>query len=249
MSVRKSGATVCGAGAIACCVAFTPNWEGQDLVARRDMIGTGHPVTYCNGLTDEFGKVKVGQRFTPEQCRKALAEALPKYWEKIAPHMERQLPDKVAGSLLDASWNAGPAAVIRSPMLARMNEGNLKAGCNAFEGWYVRSDGKVRTGLVDRRSGELHGDKRKSERALCLEGVREGTTTKDGAIASAAKNINAWHPAAPSVAVELKPAEPPAPPPPAPVYRWWQWGFWKSLIFAKPAAPAAKGCAWWRYCA
>jgi hypothetical protein len=28
------------------------------------MIGTGHPVTYCHGQTDEFGKVKVGTRFT-----------------------------------------------------------------------------------------------------------------------------------------------------------------------------------------
>jgi lysozyme len=46
-------------------------WEGMDKVAKRDMIGTGHPVTYCYGQTDEFGKVKVGTRFTKAVRREA----------------------------------------------------------------------------------------------------------------------------------------------------------------------------------
>jgi hypothetical protein len=52
-----------------------------------------------------------------------------------------------------------------------MNEGSIKAGCEAFRGWYVRSDGQVRKGLIARRSGI--GDGRKSERDLCLEGLTE----------------------------------------------------------------------------
>src|SRR6266403_4085417 len=116
MSVKKTIGTISGAGAIACCVAFTPIWEGMDSVAKRDMIGTGHPITYCNGLTSVDGKVKVGQRFTKAECDKALAEALPKYWAKIEPCIEVSLPDKTAGSLLDAAFNAGPAAICRSPM-------------------------------------------------------------------------------------------------------------------------------------
>jgi lysozyme len=190
-----------GAGAIACCVAFTPQWEGMDSVARRDMIGTGHPFTYCNGLTSVDGSVKVGQRFTKEECDKALALALPKYWEKIAACLNEPLPAKTGGSLLDASFNAGPAAVCRSPMVKKMNAGNLRAGCNAFAGWYVRSDGKVRVGLEDRRDGEDFGDKRLSEKGLCLEGLKEGLpkdeTTKFDV---AAKMINSHLP-------EPKPAE------------------------------------------
>lgn len=219
MTVKKTVGTISGAGAIAVCVGFTPIWEGMDSVAKRDRIGTGHPITYCNGLTSVDGKVKVGQRFTKAQCDKALAEALPRYWAKIEPCIEVNLPDKVGGSLLDASFNAGPGAVCRSPMLAKMNAGNLRAGCNAFAGWYVRSDGQVRTGLINRRNGEDHGDKRKSEKGLCLEGVASGISTGNP-FDAAAKSINARRP----------PAKPAA------------------YLTPDVAAPPKPTCAWWRRC-
>lgn len=169
---RKIGG---GAAAIvACCVTFTPIWEGTDLVAKRDPIGTGHPLTYCNGLTSADGKVKNGQRFTPAQCNKLLAPTLEKYWAKIDPCIKVNLPVKTSAALLDASFNAGPAAVCRSPMLAKMNAGDIRGGCEAFVGWYVRSDGKVRRGLVARRQG----DTRKGEKQLCLEGLNEATVRK-----------------------------------------------------------------------
>lgn len=161
------------AAVIAVATVFTPVWEGTDLVAKKDMIGTGHPMTYCHGQTDEFGKVKAGQRFTPAQCKELLAQSLPKYLTPLQKCVTVEVPVKTMAALLDASYNAGPAAVCRSPMVAKINRGNLVAGCNAFEGWYVRSDGKVRKGLVARRSG-INGDKRKNEKQLCLEGVKEG---------------------------------------------------------------------------
>ncbi len=162
---------VTSAGVIAATVAFLPNWEGMDRVAKKDMIGTGHPVTYCYGQTDEFGKVKVGTRFNKQQCDELLAKSLPHYLALIEPCIKVPLPDKTKASLLDAAYNAGPAAVCRSPMLAKMNAGDIRGGCNAFKGWYVRSDGQVRKGLIARRSGI--GDGRKSERDLCLEGLVE----------------------------------------------------------------------------
>lgn len=169
----KTGHKIGGSAAvIAAAVVFLPNWEGTDLVAKKDMIGTGHPVTYCHGQTDEFGKVKEGQRFTPVQCSEFLAKSLPKYLAAVDKCVKVELPVKTKAALLDAAYNAGSAAVCRSPMVAKMNAGNLTAGCNAFEGWYVRSDGKVRKGLIARRSGI--GDGRKSEKQLCLEGVKEG---------------------------------------------------------------------------
>lgn len=170
MSKTKSGLTVAGAGVIACCVAFTPTWEGMDTVAKKDMIGTGHPVTYCYGQTDEFGKVKVGTKFTKQECDVKLAESLPKYMEKVGPCVKVPVPVKTMASLVDASYNAGSAAVCKSPMVAKINAGNIRAGCDAFEGWYVRSAGQVRKGLIARRSGI---DSRKSEKQLCLEGLSE----------------------------------------------------------------------------
>lgn len=169
--MAKTGATVGGAAVIACCVPFLSGWEGMDPVAKRDMIGTGHPITYCNGLTSVDGEVKVGQRFTKKECEERLALALPKYLDALNKHIKVPLPKKVAASLLDASFNAGSAAVGRSPMLSKMNTGDIRGGCSAFQGWYVRSDGQVRKGLVARRSGINDG--RKSERDLCLEGLSE----------------------------------------------------------------------------
>jgi lysozyme len=136
------------------------------------MIGTGHPVTYCYGQTDEFGKVKEGTRFTKLECDEKLKQSLPKYLEAIDKCIKVDIPIKTKAALLDAAYNAGPAAVCRSPMLKKINAGDLEGGCNAFKGWYVRSDGKERRGLIARRSGI--GDGRKSERDLCLDGVREG---------------------------------------------------------------------------
>lgn len=217
MSVRKTGAAMLGAGALACCIGFTPTWEGMDKVAHRDRIGTGHPITYCNGLTSADGAVRVGQRFTKIECDAALAAALPKYWDQIAPCILVPLPDKTAGALLDAAWNAGPARVCKSPMLAKMNAGHLREGCNAFAGWIVRSDGVVRRGLQDRRAGEDIGDKRLSEKGLCLQGVREGTSLRRSTtLEVAAKSINArLPPAQPAAEVPEVPKPTPAP------CHWW----------------------------
>jgi lysozyme len=159
------------AAVIAATVVFLPNWEGMDKVAKRDLIGTGHPITYCYGQTDEFGAVKAGTRFTKQECDQKLAESLPKYLEKVGPCVRVPVPVKTMAALLDASYNAGPAAVCKSSMVARINAGDIKGGCESFKGWYVRSDGQVRKGLVARRSGI--GDGRKSERDLCLEGLKE----------------------------------------------------------------------------
>ena len=150
------------AGVIACCVAFTPIWEGIWTTAQVDTIGTGHPVTYCYGQTTENGAVQAGEKFTPRECKKLLAQSLPKYLAQIGPCIHVTLPDKTKAALLDAAYNAGSAAVCRSLMVKKMNAGDIRGGCMAFAGWYVRANGRVVKGLINRR---------KSERALCLEGL------------------------------------------------------------------------------
>lgn len=175
---HKIGGAALGATMIAAIVsqnvAFTPIWEGMDKVARYDRIGTGHPLTWCYGQTPaDGGNVKPGQVFTKTECDAQLAESLPKYLDAIVPCINgaiapKDLPVKVWASLVDAAYNAGPGAVCKSPMVAKINKGDVRGGCEAFRGWYVRSAGEVRKGLIARRSGI---DARKSERQLCLEGV------------------------------------------------------------------------------
>lgn len=169
----KTGHKLGGSAAIiAATMTILPIWEGMDPVAKKDMIGTGHPITYCFGQTDEFGKVKEGTKFTPAQCDALLAKSLPKYLTPLQKCVTADVAPKTMGALVDAAYNAGPSAVCKSPMVKKMNAGDIAAGCRAFEGWYVRSDGQVRKGLVARRSG-IAGDKRKNEMQLCLEGVNE----------------------------------------------------------------------------
>ena len=153
-------------------MTILPVWEGMDAVAKKDPIGTGHPLTYCQGLTSVDGSVKEGQRFTPAQCDERLAKALPKYLTPLQACINVGIPVKSMGALLDAAYNAGPAAVCKSPMVKKMNAGDIAGGCRAFQGWYTSSAGQVRKGLVARRGG-IAGDKRKSEMQLCLEGVNE----------------------------------------------------------------------------
>jgi lysozyme len=242
MSVAKTVATAGSAGVIACAVAFIPGWEGMDKVAARDRIGTGHPITYCNGLTSHDGSVRIGQRFTKQECDERLAKALPPYLAEIEPCIHVALPDKTKASLLDAAFNSGSGAVCKSPMVAKMNAGNIRAGCNAFNGWYVRSDGEVRTGLIDRRAGELHGDKRKSERALCLEGL--GTASGGGVVTHAVKIISTATPS------------PAAPAPYICTPRQAEAGECLPLIEPPKNSPAETkseppkpACPWWRKCA
>jgi lysozyme len=166
------------------------------------MIGTGHPVTYCYGQTDEFGKVAVGTRFTKEQCDEKLAESLPKYLEQIGPYVHEPVPVKVMASLLDASYNAGAGAVRKSPMVANINSGNIRLGCEAFKGWYIRSDGQVRKGLVARRSGI---DSRKSEEQLCLEGLKEQPNKADWYLYTGPVKVAAPKAAAPQTAPKEAP--------------------------------------------
>lgn len=179
-SHKVIGGSVGSAAVIAATVAFTPAWEGTDYVAKRDMVGTGHPITWCHGQTnvdrDAAHQVKAGQRFTKTQCDDELAKSLPLYLDPVSKCVHVPVPVKTMASLVDGAYNAGPARVCNSPMVKHINEGNIRAGCNAFDGWIITGDHRVLKGLIVRRAGELHGDPRKSERALCLEGLNDPDT-------------------------------------------------------------------------
>lgn len=163
-TAHKAGAA--GAGAIILACSFIQPWEGLWTTAKVDAIGTGRPVTVCYGATKaELPSLKAGQKFTPEECSDLLKKSLPKYWNGIAPSIHVELPDKAKAALISAAYNAGSVAVSKSPMVAKMNAGDLKGGCNAFATWYIRAQGRVVKGLVNRRA---------SEKQLCLEGLAEG---------------------------------------------------------------------------
>ena len=150
------------AGCIAIACAFVQPWEGLWTTAQIDAIGTGHPVTYCYGATGN--NVKAGEKFTPQECSALLEKTLPTYLAQIKPCIKVDIPDKVQAALLSAAYNAGPAAVCHSPMVKKINAGDIIGGCEAFRGWYVRASGRVVKGLINRRAGESQ---------LCSEGATD----------------------------------------------------------------------------
>lgn len=153
-------------------VPVTKTWEGVWLTAKVDTIGTGKPVTWCYGETHaEDPTVRVGQKFTQSQCEAQLSEKIVKYLDGVAKCVTVQLPPEMWAAFTDAAWNAGVGAVCKSPMVRLANAGKLKESCAAFTGWYVRSGGEVRKGLIARRSG-VPGDYRVNERELCEQGLR-----------------------------------------------------------------------------
>lgn len=160
--LKKSAAA---GGAVVICCAFLQPWEGLWTTAKIDTIGTGQPVTVCYGATKaEIPDLKVGQKFTKEQCAALLLKSLPKYDAKIAPCIHVALPNEARAALDSAAYNAGPAAVCKSQMVSKMNAGDLRGGCEAFRGWFVRARGKIVKGLVNRRNAEAD---------LCLSGLNK----------------------------------------------------------------------------
>jgi lysozyme len=176
--LKKKHVAAAGTAALilAATVPFLTKWEGVDRVAKRDPIGTGHPITYCNGLTSVDGSVKVGQRFTPAQCDARLAKVLPIYLAELQACVKVEAPVKVMAAALDATFNAGGPLMCRSRIVQRINARDFAGACEAFKNYAITTQhGRVVVpGLVHRR----RGDYRQGEYQLCMEGVKEGLPKK-----------------------------------------------------------------------
>jgi lysozyme len=160
-NLKKAGAA--GAGALVIAAAVVAPWEGLWLTAKVDRIGTGMPITYCHGQTDEFGKVAVGTKFTPEQCSDMLKKSLVKYADAIAKCIKVPISDKEYAAYISFSYNVGTAGACRSSAFALLNRGNHRGACDALMNW-TKAQGRVVKGLVNRRT---------AERKLCLEGIND----------------------------------------------------------------------------
>ncbi len=178
--------------AAACC-SLVAVFEGCDLTAKVDRIGTGHPLTWCHGET--IGDVHAGQHFTKAQCDAMLAARLPSYWDAIAPGIKVQVSDNEKVAYTSFTYNVGAGAFLYSDrrtkrpsvILRHLNAGDHRGACDALM-QYTHASGKFVQGLANRRA---------AERKICL--------TPDD------------HPSAPElrIAVIPKPTDPASPLPPA----------------------------------
>ncbi len=160
MSVRKTAITVASAAAIAAALPAVKAYEGLWLTAKVDTVGTGRPVTACYGETEN---VRLGQKFTKQECDDLLEVKLKRYDAEIGRCIHTVLPDYTRAALISFAYNVGSAGACRSSAIAKMNAGDIRGGCEALMQW-TRAQGHVVQGLVNRRE---------KERKLCLAGLEQ----------------------------------------------------------------------------
>lgn len=129
-----------------------------------------HILTQCYGETRDVDRSRIYNR---DECAVKLRRRMARDY---APAILACIPElgderrvKVFAALLDAAYNAGPAAVCNSRMKRSIRAGDWVGGCNGFYGWYATAR--------DRRTGKriaLRGlqIRRQKEAALCLAGLR-----------------------------------------------------------------------------
>lgn len=155
--LKKAGIGLTTAGALA--VAFVGGWEGLRLKAYIPI--PGDVPTVCFG---ETRGVKMGDQYTPEQCRVMLGDGLAKFEAGIRKCLVApdNIPDKPYVAFLSLSYNIGQKAFCGSTVARRANSGDLRGACEAITAWN-KAGGRVVQGLVNRRA---------AERKMCLEGVK-----------------------------------------------------------------------------
>lgn len=145
---------------IAICVAFVAGFEGLRTTPYHDVGGVP---TACFGETKN---IKMGDRFTVEQCKQMLGDRIEKDFGPGVDHcIKHELPPKRKAAYVSLAYNIGVGAFCASSTARLENAGHPAEACNAM----VRYD-KIRVNGVLTYSRGLH-NRRLEEIELCLEGI------------------------------------------------------------------------------
>jgi lysozyme len=119
-------------------------------------------LTQCFGETRDIDPSRI---YSKDQCAAKLRVRMAKDYAApliaCVPDFADPRYQWAFGASIDASYNAGPAAVCRSPMAKAFNAGDWSTGCSKFVGWYETAKGVRYPGLVRRR---------REEASFCLTG-------------------------------------------------------------------------------
>ena len=144
--------TACATVLLACVPLFESSGDTR-LIAYHDVVGV---VTVCDGHTDK--SLKIGQKFTKEQCQQMLVDDLVKHAAPVLKCVPG-LKDKTGplAASVDLAYNIGTTAFCASTIAKKFNAGDFAGACAEFSRW-VKAGGRVLPGLVKRRA---------YDRALC----------------------------------------------------------------------------------
>lgn len=141
-------------GALALSGAFlvAPN-EGEVLGTYKDPLGI---VTSCYGHVDN--KLKLGQKFTKDECIKTLASDLQSKEDDLKRLVKVPYKsDYQHAAILSFTYNLGATKVASSTMLKKLNASDYDGACDELTRWvYGNKNGQqVKLGgLVTRRTQE-----------------------------------------------------------------------------------------------
>lgn len=150
MSVLKKKAALA-----ALCCTFVGGLEGVKQVVYLDPVGIP---TACFGETKN---IRMGQRFTMDQCKSMLLDSLIKADDQVSACVKVSLPDARRAALISFAYNVGGANFCGSTLVKKLNAGDTAGACNELPKW-VYARGVKLPGLVNRRN---------AERELCMKGV------------------------------------------------------------------------------
>lgn len=147
-----------GSAALAAAIALIGTWEGVRTVAYKDIVGVP---TVCFG---ETRGVKMGDRYTMEECRAMLGDGIVEFEAGMRKCLTNPdtVPEKTYVSFLSVSYNIGIGAFCKSTIARKANAGDYRAACDALLAWN-KAGGRVVQGLVNRRA---------DERRICLSGLK-----------------------------------------------------------------------------
>lgn len=151
------------AAAAALAVTLIGGWEGLRTTAYRDVVGVP---TVCYGETKG---VKMGDSYTPAECKAMLVKSLEGYEKQMESALvaPEKLPDEVYVSFLSLTYNIGGGAFKKSSVARYANAGDLTKACNAIR---LYNKGRIRGKLQVIKGLD---NRRKAEEKLCLEGVEK----------------------------------------------------------------------------
>lgn len=155
-----------GLSAPAAFVAYDLTLPSEGLVQTVYLDPVNLP-TVCVGRMDK--SLKLGQKFTVEECLEMFAEDYKKHQEELNSIVKVDYKSEwQKQALTDFTFNLGINKVKSSTLIKLINQGKHEQACKELSKW-VKAGGKTLKGLVTRRSntypycmGELSWDKQKA---------------------------------------------------------------------------------------
>jgi len=127
-------------------------FEGSSLVTYLDPIGKP---TICYGHTETAKAIKVRSK---EECTALLLRELEGFAHQVDVLVVPEIHPNTLAALTSFSFNVGIGTFKKSSVLKKINNGDIRGGCEYLTK-YVYAGGKKLNGLVKRRG---------AERDLCL---------------------------------------------------------------------------------